>query len=49
MKCGIREYLEDAKSPFAKWFNKLAPVAAARIDRYLRRMDQSNFGDSKSV
>lgn len=49
MKCDVREYLEDGKSPFAKWFNKLAPVVAARIDRYLRRMEQGNFGDSKSV
>ena len=45
----IREYLEDGESPFGKWFSKLAPVAAARIDKYLRRVEQGNFGDSKLV
>lgn len=45
----IVEYLENGKSPFARWFNKLAPVTAARVDRYIRRMEQGNFGDSKGV
>jgi len=45
----LREYVEGDISPFAKWFRKLAPVAAARIDKYLRRMEQGNMGDSKSV
>lgn len=49
MKYEIREYLENGRSPFAKWFRKLAPVAAARVDKYLRRMTNGNFGDSKSV
>jgi putative addiction module killer protein len=49
MEYELQEYLEDGKSPFAKWFNKLAPVTAARIDKYLRRMEQGNFGDSRSV
>ena len=45
----LREYLDEGKSPFARWFNRLPPVAAARIDKYLRRMEQGNLGDSKSV
>jgi putative addiction module killer protein len=49
MKYEIREYVEDGRSPFARWFNRLAPVTAARIDKYIRRMAQGNFGDFKSV
>jgi putative addiction module killer protein len=49
MEYELREYIEDGKSPFAKWFIRLNPVTAARIDKYLRRMAQGNFGDSKSV
>lgn len=45
----LREYVEDGRSPFARWFNKLAPVAAARIDKHLRRLAQGNFGNSKPV
>ena len=49
MRHELREYVEDGVSPFARWFNRLAPATAARIDKYLRRMGQGNFGDSKSV
>ena len=49
MKYELREYLEDGKSPFAKWFDGLAPVVAARVDKYLRRMEHGSLGDSKSV
>ena len=49
MEYELREYVEDGKSPFGRWFTELPPVAAARIDKYLRRMRQGNFGDSKSV
>jgi len=49
MSYEIREYVEDGKSPFGRWFRRLPPVTAARIDRYLRRMAQGNLGDSKSV
>ena len=45
----IREYVEDDVSPFAEWFSRLDAVAAARVDRYVRRMEQGNFGDSKPV
>ena len=43
------EYLEDEKSFYADWFNSLDAAPAARIDRYVRRMENGNFGDSKSV
>ena len=45
----LLEYLENGKSPFAAWFNSLDAAPAARIDRYVRRMENGNFGDSKSV
>jgi putative addiction module killer protein len=43
------EYLEGEKSYFAEWFTDLDAAPAARIDRYVRRMEFGNFGDSKSV
>ena len=44
------EYLEGGdKSPFGEWFTDLDAVTAARVDKYLRRMEQGNFGDSKGV
>ena len=49
MRYELREYIENGHSLFARWFNKLDPVTAARVDRYLRRMEQGNRGDSKSV
>jgi putative addiction module killer protein len=45
----LREYIDGDRSPVARWFDTLAPVTAARIDKYLRRMEQGNLGDSKSV
>ena len=43
----IREYIEAGHSPFAEWFNRLGPVTAARIDRYIRRLEAGNFGAAK--
>ena len=45
----LLEYLEDEKSYYAEWFSGLDAAPAARIDRYVRRMEFGNFGDSKSV
>lgn len=45
----VLEYVESGKSFYADWFNSLDAVPAARIDRYVRRMEQGNWGDSKSV
>ena len=49
MNYELCEYIENEKSRFARWFNKLVPATAARIDKYLRRMEHGNTGDSKSV
>jgi len=49
MEYELHEFLENGKSVFAGWFQGLDAVAAARVDRYLRRMEQGNFGDSKRV
>ena len=43
----IIEYVEAGRSPFAEWFNRLDPVTAARIDRYIRRLEAGNFGAAK--
>ena len=43
----IREYTEDGRSPFAEWFDDLDSVTAARVDRYIRRLETGNFGAAK--
>ncbi len=45
----VVEYTEGEKSPFAEWFDGLDPVAAARVDRYIRRMEAGNFGAAKAL
>jgi len=45
----IREYIADGRSPFAEWFNGLDAVTAARVDRYIRRLEVGNFGMAKSL
>ena len=45
----LLEYVEDEKSYFAEWFSSLDAAPAARIDRYVRRMEFGNFGDSNTV
>ena len=45
----IREYAEDGRSPFGEWFDKLDPVTAARVDRYIRRLESGNFGAAKAL
>jgi putative component of toxin-antitoxin plasmid stabilization module len=44
----IKEYLEAGYSPFADWFDSLDAVIAARIDRYIRRLEAGNFGAAKA-
>lgn len=49
-KYEIREYNdEQGRSPFASWFHGLDATAAARVDRYIRRIENGNFGNSKPV
>src|SRR5512136_3292635 len=45
----IREYTEANRSPFADWFDGLDPVTAARVDRYIRRLEAGNFGAAKPL
>jgi putative addiction module killer protein len=45
----IREYVEGNRSPFGDWFNHLTPETAARVDRYIRRMESGNFGAAKPL
>src|SRR6266853_5522011 len=45
----IREYIEAGRSPFAEWFDDLDSVTAARVDRYVRRLEAGNFGAAKSL
>ncbi len=45
----LLEYIEDGESFYADWFNSLDSITAARIDKYVRRMEQGNMGDSKVV
>jgi putative addiction module killer protein len=46
----VREYL-DAKgvSPYAAWFNRLNPQAAARVATGLTRLAGGNFSNVKGV
>lgn len=43
----IREFTETGRSPFAQWFDGLDSVTAARVDRYIRRLESGNFGAAK--
>src|SRR5713226_8538799 len=45
----LREYAEAGRSPFAEWFDGLDAVTAARVDRYVRRLEAGNFGAAKSL
>jgi putative addiction module killer protein len=45
----IKEYLEEGHSPFAEWFNALDAVTAARVDKYIRRLENGNFGAAKPL
>ena len=46
----VVEYLEpDGVSPFAKWFARLDPMAAAKVTTALYRMEQGNLSNVKPV
>jgi putative addiction module killer protein len=45
----IVEYAPGGRSFFAEWFEELDPVTAARVDRYLRRLEAGNLGAVKAV
>src|SRR3954453_8898071 len=43
----VREYTEAGRSAFSEWFTSLDAVTAARVDRYIRRLEAGNFGAAK--
>jgi len=45
----IREYTESGHSPFSEWFDSLDAVTAARVDKYIRRLEAGNFGAAKAL
>ena len=46
----IEEYTaEGGRSPFGEWVDDLDPVTAARVDRYIRRLEAGNFRGRKTV
>src|SRR5580700_9865378 len=51
MNCsfGIREYVENGRSPYAEWHEDLDSRTAERVDKYLRRLEQGNFGAAKAL
>jgi putative addiction module killer protein len=42
-----KEFTQAGRSPFAEWFDSLDAVTAARVDRYIRRLEVGNFGSTK--
>ncbi|MGH7978467.1 MAG: type II toxin-antitoxin system RelE/ParE family toxin [Limisphaerales bacterium] len=45
----IREFVENGHSPYAEWHDSLDNVTTERVDRYLRRLEQGNFGAAKPL
>lgn len=46
----IKEYIEkDGQSSFARWFDNLNSVAAAKVTTALYRLEQGNHSNIKSV
>jgi putative addiction module killer protein len=45
----VLEYTEGDWSPFADWFDGLDSVMAARVDRYVRRLEVGNIGAAKAL
>jgi putative addiction module killer protein len=50
MKIRIENYItNDGIDPFNKWFNKLDPMAAAKVSTALYRMELGNYSNVKSI
>ncbi|MSO20905.1 MAG: type II toxin-antitoxin system RelE/ParE family toxin [Acidobacteria bacterium] len=46
----LRGYIDEhGKRRFAEWFDKLSPVAAAKVTIALTRMELGNFSNVRSV
>ncbi|KAF0233673.1 MAG: hypothetical protein FD177_1457 [Desulfovibrionaceae bacterium] len=50
MHVGVQEYLDGTGvSPFAKWFQDLDSIAAAKVATALYRLEQGNFSRVEGV
>jgi len=50
MELTVREYIDQAgRSSFARWFDSLNAVAAARVTTALARIELGNFSNVKGV
>src|SRR5438132_13669527 len=45
----IREYVENGRSPYKDWFVGLDEITAARVNKYVRRLEAGNFGAAKAL
>src|SRR5258708_39501903 len=45
----IKESPEAGHSPFANCFASFDAVTAARVDKYIRRLEAGNFGSAKTL
>jgi putative addiction module killer protein len=46
----VHEYLDTAgRSPFARWFERLNAVAAAKVSTAIYRLGEGNFSNVKGV
>jgi len=43
----IREFIENGRSPFWEWLDDLDEVTAARVEKYILRLEHGNFGVAK--
>jgi putative addiction module killer protein len=45
----IREYVENGRSPFREWLDDLDAVTAARVEKYILRLESGNVGAVKAL
>jgi putative addiction module killer protein len=45
----IREYVENGRSPFREWLDDLDEVTAARVEKYILRLESGNVGAVKAL
>jgi putative addiction module killer protein len=45
----IREFVENGRSPYRKWFYSLDEVTAARVEKHVLRLEAGNFGAAKAL
>ncbi len=49
-KVAVREYIAPSgTSPYARWFDRLNAVAAARVATAIYRLSEGNFSNTKGV